>query len=341
MIRHPDLSYLDRYDALLLDLDGTLMHGSTPIPRAAEAIEAARTAGTGIGFVTNNASRTPQQVADHLGTVGVRAEIHEVVTSPQIAAHSLAEQLEPGSVVLVVGSDGLAEEIREVGLVPVTEDGPEVAAVVQGWSPDLGWRRLAEGSYALARGIPWMATNTDATLPTDKGMALGNGSLVAALAHATHRTPQVAGKPEPGMFRGAAERLSSHRPLAVGDRLDTDIEGGNRAGMDTLLVLTGVDSALSALRAEPIRRPTWVERDLDCLRIPAAAAVVSGDIARCGPASASWDEGDVRLLGAVEDIRSLRAALALISAHLPEESFTGRLLDPSGADVDPAALPVP
>lgn len=341
MTRRPDPSYLDLYDALLLDLDGTVMHGPRPIEHAAEGILAARRAGAGIGFVTNNASRAPRQVVDHLRTVGVEAREEEIVTSPQIAARLLAEQLAPGSTVLVVGSEGLAEEVRHVGLVPVTEDREDVVAVIQGWDPALGWARLAEGGYALRRGVLWMATNTDATLPTEKGMAPGNGSLVAALRHATGREPQVAGKPEPGMFRGAAERLGARRPLAVGDRLDTDIEGGNRAGMDSLMVLTGVDSALAALRAAPVRRPTWIERDLSALERPAPRAVVDGDRARCGAVHASWEGGDIRLGGPASDLRTLRCALALVADRLPEAAFTGSLLDADGRELTelPAAEP--
>ncbi|EWS82958.1 HAD-IIA family hydrolase [Brachybacterium phenoliresistens] len=339
MTAGPDSCYLDLYDALLLDLDGTVMHGPRPIEHAAEGILAGRDAGAGIAFVTNNASRTPRQVVDHLRTVGVEASEDEIVTSPQIAARLLAEQLEPGATVLVVGSEGLAEEVRGVGLEPVVEDREDVVAVIQGWDPSLGWARLAEGGYALRRGALWMATNTDATLPTEKGIAPGNGSLVAALRHATGREPQVAGKPEPGMFRGAADRLGARRPLAVGDRLDTDIEGGNRAGMDSLMVLTGVDSALDALRADPIRRPTWIEQDLSSLGRPAPRAVLEGERAQCGPVHATWEDGDIRLGGPAQDIRTLRCALALVAHHRPEARFTGSLRDAEGRELD--ALPAP
>ena len=152
--------------------------------------------------------------------------------------------------VLVVGGPSLADEIRTAGLHPVGVDSDSVVAVVQGWSPDLDWPRLAEGAYAIRRGALWMATNVDATLPTERGLAPGNGSMVAALRHATGVEPDVAGKPEPGMFTVAANDVGSRSPLVVGDRLDTDIEGANRAGMDSLLVLTGVDSIATALHAQ-------------------------------------------------------------------------------------------
>ncbi|MGY5764310.1 HAD-IIA family hydrolase [Brachybacterium sp. DNPG3] len=345
MSRVPSPSLLDVYDALLFDLDGTLMHGAQAIPHAPEAIEAARAAGRTVVFATNNASRTPQQAADHLAVVGIPSSPEEFATSPQIASALLAEQLEPGAKVLVVGGPSLAAEIRAAGLEPVDRDEPEVAAVVQGWSPDLDWARLAEGAYAIRHGALWMATNTDATLPTERGMAPGNGSLVAAIAHATGAVPQVAGKPEPGMFLIAAKNVGSRRPLVIGDRLDTDIEGARRAGMDSLLVLTGVNTAEDALRADPGLRPTFVLADLATLTAPFDATVVEGDRVRCGGVSAHWAEGDVVVEGSLdgtpgEDPRALRAVLALLEERSGDRAWTGRLLtgreDAGAGDADGA-----
>lgn len=321
--RGHDLSMLERYDALLLDLDGTLMHGTRPIPHAAEAVRTARDRGLKIGFVTNNASRTPEQAVAHLDTVDVEAAPEEIASSPQIAVQLLAEHAPAGSTILVLGADGLMQAVASAGFTPVREDGDEVTAVVQGFSPDLGWAQLAEGGYALRRGIPWIATNTDATLPTERGIAPGNGALVQALVHATGRTPLVAGKPEPAMFSLAAKALGARRPLAVGDRLDTDIEGGNRAGIDTLLVLTGVDSIETALRAEPVRRPTWILPDLSSLTDPAPEAVVDGATARCGAASAGLEGEDLVLSGRTGTPQALTAALGLLAARLPESALSG------------------
>lgn len=333
MIRRPDMSLLDRYDALLLDLDGTLMNGGRPIDGAADAVSGARDAGHSIVFATNNASRTPQQVVSHLAGVGVGAEEDEIVTSPQIAAQLLAEELPAGAHVLVVGGESLAAEIRSAGLEPVSEDADDVVAVVQGWDPSVGWSILAQGAYALRRGARWMATNVDATLPTEQGLAPGNGSLVAALRHATGLEPEVAGKPETGMFTLAAKRVGSRAPLVIGDRLDTDIEGGNRAGIDTLLVLTGVSTLDDALHAVPAQRPTWVLPDMSTLADPCPADVVDGDRARCGAVSARVQGQDIVVDGAPEDPRSARAALALIGAHHPDEAWTGRTRDASGEDL--------
>lgn len=338
MIRRPDPSLLDLYDALLLDLDGTLMHGSVPIPHAAEAVERARRARVRVVFATNNASRTPQQAAEHLAVVGVTADPAEFITSPQVASRLLADRLAPGARVLIVGGPSLAEQIAEVGLDPVHEDDDSVAAVVQGWSPDLDWGRLAEGSYAIRRGAYWMATNIDATLPTERGMAPGNGSLVAALRHATGVEPDVAGKPEPGMFTVAARDIEAKRPLIVGDRLDTDIEGAVRAGMDSLLVLTGVNTAEDALRADPVRRPTYILADLSELGRPFTLPVVDGASARCGGVTAAWAGGDITTNGPLDDPRVLRAVLALVAAHSPEAAWTGSLLGSETAKQPAAAL---
>ncbi|WP_114856021.1 HAD-IIA family hydrolase [Brachybacterium sp. YJGR34] len=337
MIRRPDRSLLDLYDALLFDLDGTLMHGAQPIPHAAEAVGTAREAGVPVVFATNNASRTPQQAAAHLAVVGVDARPEEFVTSPQVASRLLAERLAPGTTVLVVGGPSLAAQIREAGLTPVDTDSEAVEAVVQGWSPDLDWALLAEGAYAIRRGAFWMATNIDATLPTERGLAPGNGSLVAALRHATGAEPAVAGKPEPGMFLVAAAEHGSRRPLIVGDRLDTDIEGAVRAGMDSLLVLTGVDGTEAALRADPVRRPTFIVPDLAEIAAPFALPVLEGDRARCGAVSARWQDGDVMIVhGTVEDPAVLRAVLALLRTHCADQPWAGRLLDGDGLEIRPA-----
>lgn len=338
MIRRPDPSLLDLHDALLFDLDGTLMHGARPIPHAVEAVETARAAGLSVVFATNNASRTPQQAADHLAVIGLEASPEEFVTSPQVASRLLAEDLAPGAKVLVVGGPSLADQLRADGLEPVETDAEDVVAVVQGWSPDLGWARLAEGAYAIRRGAHWMATNVDATLPTERGLAPGNGSLVASLRHATGAEPEVAGKPEPGMFTVAATRIGARRPLVVGDRLDTDIEGAVRAGMDSLLVLTGVDTVETALHAEPVRRPTFITPDLAGISAPFPLPVVDGDGARCGAVSVRREGEDIAVVhGEADDPRVLRAVLALLRATHPEHAWQGRLLSRDGATALPAA----
>ena len=148
---------------------------------------------------------------------------------------------------LVVGSDALREQIDAAGLTPVDDAGSAPVAVVQGYGPEVGWRQLAEATVAIRGGALWVATNTDRTLPSPRGPLPGNGAMVAALSTALDRTPDVVvGKPEPALFVEAAARVGAHRPLVVGDRLDTDVEGAHRAGMDSVLVLTGVASPRDA-----------------------------------------------------------------------------------------------
>jgi ribonucleotide monophosphatase NagD (HAD superfamily) len=144
--------------------------------------------------------------------------------------------------------------------VSSAEDMP--AVVVQGYSPDLGWKDLAEATYAVRRGVPWIATNTDTTVPTSRGIAPGNGTLVAAVRAASGVIPQVAGKPELPLHRESILRSGATRPLIVGDRLDTDIEGAVRGHTDSLLVLTGVTTVADLLAAPADRRPSYLADDL-------------------------------------------------------------------------------
>jgi glycerol-1-phosphatase len=263
-------SLAEIYDVALVDLDGVIYRGADRVPHASTSLARARAAGMHCAFVTNNAARTPQAVADQLTALGVPATAADVVTSAQAAAHLLAEQLPPGAKVLVVGGDGLVAALTERGLTPVFGADEAPAAVVSGLHPDVGWRLLAEGCYAVTTGVPWVATNVDPTLPTARGLAPGNGALVAAIQMATARQPVVAGKPEPPLHQEAILRTGARRPLVVGDRLDTDIAGARRAGADSLLVLTGVTGALGLVTANPEYRPTFLAMDLRGLGSAAA-----------------------------------------------------------------------
>ncbi len=255
------------YDVALFDLDGVLYSGTDPIPHAADAVADIRRHGMRTVFVTNNASRSPQQVADLLDRVGIPARPGEVATSAQAAARVLAERLPAGSRVLICGAPALRAEVEAVGMVAVSsaDDAPD--AVAQGYDPEIGWRLLAEATVAVRAGALWVATNTDRTLPSPRGPLPGNGTLVQVVATATGSTPIVAGKPEPALHQESLERTGSTRPLVVGDRLDTDVEGADRAGCDSLLVLTGVATARDLVAAPPHQRPTYVAADLRGLLI--------------------------------------------------------------------------
>jgi glycerol-1-phosphatase len=259
------MSLLDDYDALLLDLDGTIYRGEEAIPGADRAVDAARAHGTTVRFVTNNASRGPDEVAGHLTRIGIGATPEEVSTSAQAAAAVLAEKLERGTTVLVVGSDALVHEVELKNLVTTRTYSDSVQAVVQGLSKDTGWRDLAEACVAVRAGALWVACNVDPTLPTERGPLPGNGSLVAALRAATGSEPLVAGKPATPLMDEAQRSTNAERPLVVGDRLDTDIAGAVAAGLDSLLVLTGVSTAQELLDASEDMRPTYLAHDVEAL----------------------------------------------------------------------------
>ena len=258
----------EAYDVALIDLDGVVYVGPEPVPHAPETLDEARRRGMRLAYVTNNASRTPGSIAGHLDDLGVPAEPGDVVTSAQAAARLAAERVPPGAPVLMIGGAGLEEALREHRLRPVrsADDAPE--AVVQGYSPDVGWRQLAEGAFAVQRGVPWIATNLDMTLPTQRGIAPGNGSLVAAVRAATGVEPVAAGKPELPLHRESIIRTGARHPLVVGDRLDTDIEGAVRAGVDSLLLFTGVTAPAALLAAPPPLRPSYLAADLRGLLVP-------------------------------------------------------------------------
>lgn len=261
-----------KHDGLIMDADGVLYRGNEPVEHAVEVLREVE-ARTPWCVLTNNAGHPPQRVADRLTGLGLPIDADRVVTSPQGAAHYLLDiGIPSGSPILVVGGDGIDDALLAAGFHPVRERSTDVAAVVQGLGTELTWTDLAEASYAIADGAVWVATNLDPSLPTSQGFAPGNGALVAAVEHATGRRPQAAtGKPEPLLFALAAERLASARPLVVGDRVDTDIRGGNRAGMDTLLVLTGVTrpSHLADFALAPAEdRPTYLAADLRALLAP-------------------------------------------------------------------------
>ncbi|MDZ4234411.1 MAG: HAD-IIA family hydrolase, partial [Dietzia sp.] len=237
-----------QHDCLLLDLDGTVFRGHEPTPGAVDTLASVDSR---MLFVTNNASRGAAQVAEHLCELGFSAVPEDVVTSAQSAARLLAEQLPQGARVLIIGTDSLGAEVSSVGLTPVRQWSDTPVAVVQGHSPQTSWPDLAEAALAIRSGALWIAANVDKTLPSERGLLPGNGSMVAALRTATDREPQVAGKPSPVLMADALARGEFHTPLVVGDRLDTDIAGAIAARLPSLMVLCGVNSAEDMIWAVP------------------------------------------------------------------------------------------
>jgi glycerol-1-phosphatase len=299
------------YDTALLDLDGVVYAGGEAIPHAVASLGTARFGGMRLAYVTNNAARTPQTVAAHLTDLGVPADAGDVITSAQAVARLVAEQVPVGARVLTIGGEGLYTALRERGLTPVESADDDPDAVVQGYGgPGLPWGRFAEAAYAVARGVPWYASNTDLTIPSGRGIAPGNGAALEVVRIATGAEPQVAGKPQPPMHRETIIRTGARRPLVVGDRLDTDIEGAYAGGVDALLVLTGVTDPAELLAAAPRHRPAYVAADLRGLLAAHPSVVRRGEGFACERWHATAADGELRLDGEGEPLDGLRALCA-------------------------------
>lgn len=307
---------LDGVDVVLADLDGVVYAGAGALPHAVESLNRARD-GRVLAYITNNASRTDASVAAHLSELGLPTTPRDVVTSPQAAMRLLAGRIAPGSTVLVVGGDGLVVEVEKAGFVVTRSADDDPAAVVQGFAPEVGWLQLAEAAFALKTpedegGIPWVATNTDWTIPQSRGVAPGNGTLVSAVHTAVGRLATVAGKPEAPIFHEAVARFGARHPLFLGDRLDTDILGANRAGIESALVLTGIDRPKHVLAAPEGSRPTYILGDLRELHEPYPEVHVSDGVATVRDARVQIDGPDIRILSAGEPIDLVRAGAAAI-----------------------------
>lgn len=258
-----------RYDAALLDLDGTIYEGGRAVPGALEGLTEA---GLPMLFVTNNASRAPETVADQLRSLGYDCTADDVMTSAQAAIEMAADIIPAGAKVLVLGAQSFRDLATDAGYELVDSADDEPAAVFQGHNPGTNWAMMSEAALAIARGATYLASNLDTTLPTERGLLVGNGSMVAAIVSATGVEPRSAGKPLPPMFHRGAARLGSERPIVIGDRLNTDIAGGNAAGYDTLMTVTGISGHHETLSAIPEERPTLIGADMSALVSPAADA---------------------------------------------------------------------
>lgn len=303
-----DRPLMEAYDVAVLDLDGVVYVAGQAVTGAAEALAKARAGGMRTAFATNNASRTPAATAALLTDLGVPAAGGDVVTSSQAAARLLAERLPPGSKVLVVGGTSLRHALHAAGLRPVSTARDEPAAVVQGFSPGVSYGLLAEGAQAVAAGALYVAANADATIPSRTGAPRpGNGALLQVITHATGVEPIVAGKPRRPLHRETILRTGAERPLIVGDRLDTDIEGAHAGGADSLLVFTGVTDPRTLLRASPDQRPTYIAADLTGLLVPHPEVRRTGSAYTCG----GWTIGtDLAVSGTGEPMDGLRALCA-------------------------------
>jgi HAD superfamily hydrolase (TIGR01450 family) len=322
-----------RYDLAMLDLDGVVYIGPDVVPGAAKEIARAVEAGMHVAFVTNNASRPPDRVAQHLRDLGIDAADADVVTSAQAAATLLSQELPEGSPVFLIGGEGLEVSLAERGLRAVQSLEEDPVAVVSGFHPDLRWRTVIDGAILVRRGLPWVASNTDLTVPTPAGPGPGNGVLVRAVADFAGVEPRVAGKPQPPLVEETVRRVGGERPLMVGDRLDTDIEGAVRAECDSLLVMTGVTGLRELVGARPEQRPTYLSADLTGLHRPHPAPVADGEGGgwRCGGWVARVASGslDVEGEGDPDDWwRAVAAAAWTYGDETGEPAVVDRLTTP-------------
>jgi len=273
---------VDGYDAAFFDLDGVIYLGPEPVPGASGVLADVGRRGTRVMYVTNNAARPAQVVIDQLRGLGFAADPGNVLTSAQVAAAMLPKELPAGAKVLVCGSANLAGLLEQAGfrIVASADDRPD--AVVQGYDPDLSWRRLDEATLAIQNGARWYATNDDASRPTDRGLVPGVGGQIAVVATALGGEPVTFGKPFRPMLDEAVRRTGAAHPIFVGDRLDTDIEGANAAGMDSLLVLSGAHGKHDLVRASAEAQPTYIGRDVSALLEPPRVARLRDGRAECG-----------------------------------------------------------
>jgi len=318
------------YDLAMLDLDGVVYVGPDAVPGAAEHVRATRATGMRTAFITNNAARPPEAVAAHLTELGVDAHAGDVVTSAQAAAHLLSERFGEGARVVRLGGEGLEVALVEAGLVPVgAED--EAVAVVSGYGPDVLWRDIMRVAVRVRDGLPWLASNADLTIPTGFGVAPGHGVLVETLATFTGVVPVVAGKPQRPLLDETVRRVGGRRPLMVGDRLDTDIEGAHNAEVDSLLVLTGVTGLTELVSARHEHRPTYLSVGLGGLLVPHPEPVHDG---------VGWVVGGWR--AEVEDGRLVAAGDGTIDDWWRAVASAGWAhLDATGTVADITALGIP
>ena len=253
------------YDCLLFDLDGVLYRGEEPVPAAPPTLAELRRAGARPVFLTNNSSRTPAQVADKLQRLGIEAHPTEVVTSALATAELLAAR--GGGSAFVVGQEGVRRALIDAGLEVLDGEPDRADLVVVGLDGSVTYDRLKTACLLVQRGARLVGTNPDTSYPAADGLWPGAGALLAVITTTTGVTPEVVGKPFAPLFEAALRRGGGGRPLVVGDRLDTDIEGAGRLGWDSLLVLTGVSTRSEAEASEP--RPTYVAEDIGGLLRPA------------------------------------------------------------------------
>lgn len=324
------------YDVAMLDLDGVVYIGGEAVTGASEHLAAVRRTGMRLAFITNNAARSPEDVAKHLSDLDVPASAADVVTSAQAAAGLAAARFGRGSRIACVGGPGLEWALVDAGLV-LTEPEADPQAIVTGYGPEVPWARIMRAAVAIRNGVPWIASNTDATIPTPYGVAPGHGAVVALLATFADVRPEVAGKPARPLLDETVRRVAARRALMVGDRLDTDIAGGRNAGVDTLLVLTGVTGLAELVAAGPEERPTYLSRDLGGLLTSHPPVFETDGWWRAAGWRARSDAGALVVAGDGDGDSWWRVVAAASWAHL---DLAGDVVDVGGLGIpEVAAVP--
>jgi 4-nitrophenyl phosphatase len=248
--------------AVIIDMDGVLWEGNRPFPGLTEFFAALRELQIKFVLATNNASQTPEQYVARLAGFGVTIARAEVLSSAQAAALHLAQVASNGKRVFAIGEAGVQRAFSEQGFTLTDLYDVSAQYVVVGMDRAISWDKLATATLNIRAGARFIGTNPDRTLPTERGLTHGNGAILAALQAATGVAPTIIGKPEPTMYQIAMQRLGvkAEHTVAIGDRLDTDILGAVRAGLRSILVLSGVSTPDDVARSD--FKPTWVRRDI-------------------------------------------------------------------------------
>jgi len=244
---------------LILDMDGVLWRADSPIGDLSKIFENIDAKGIRVAFATNNATQSAQKYQQKLLKFGVRVEVGQIINSALATAYYLKRKFPAGGQVFIVGEEGLIETLEKNGFPFGNQD---VIAVVAGLDRSINYEKLRQATLLIRSGVPFIATNPDPSYPTPDGLVPGAGSIIAAIETATDVKPVFMGKPKPVMYRLALERLETapDETLVVGDRLETDIAGGQELGCKTALVLSGVTSEERAFEWNPA--PDLIKDDL-------------------------------------------------------------------------------
>ncbi|MFC5370210.1 HAD-IIA family hydrolase [Arcanobacterium bovis] len=305
MIANAQNRLVDDFDCLMLDLDGVCYLGAQPVKNAIETLNCMRAENKQLLYITNNSSRVPDSVAAQLTSLGLSTNDEQVLTSAQATARRVREHFPSSSKILALGGEGVFTALRNEGFDVVKSADDDPVAVVQGWANSIGWAQLSEAVLAIKKGAQHFATNLDATLPTERGETIGNGSFVAAVRNATGAPVISSGKPEAFIYQAAQQMCMAENPLAIGDRLDTDIRGANASSIPSMHVLTGVNDAREVMLAPPAERPKYLAVDLRDLLVPYPQVKTEVDAhtgegqARCLDSTVEISKHELRVDGVV------------------------------------------